>query len=98
MNHLWNGITCLEYCKVIEKIIQENIFWKGVRHIYSPTPKSKYELVKMANDIFHLNMEIIPIETSEISDKTLSSIYENNRFEIPELYDQIQELSIFALK
>jgi len=96
-NHVWNGITCLEYCKVIEKIIQENIFWKGVKHIYSPTPKSKYELVKMVNVIFDLKMEIIPIETSEISNKTLFSIYENS-FEIPELYDQMQELSLFALK
>ena len=57
-NHLWNGITCLEYCKVIEKIIRDNTFWKGVRHIYSPTSKSKYELVKMVDDIFHLNTNI----------------------------------------
>jgi dTDP-4-dehydrorhamnose reductase len=97
-NHYWNGITCLEYCKVIEKIIHQNIFWCGIRHIYSPTSKSKYELASIINDIFNLNMNIIPVETNDKIDKTLLSIYNNNDiFEIPELYNQINELKDFKL-
>lgn len=45
-NHMWNGITCLEYCGVIEKIINEHLFWSGVKHIYSPTSVSKHEMAK----------------------------------------------------
>ena len=32
-NHLWNGITCLQLALIIKKIIDKNLFWKGVRHI-----------------------------------------------------------------
>jgi len=93
-NHLWNGITCLEYCKVIEKIIQHNLFWSGVRHICSPTSKSKYELAMYISNCFNLNIEICPVTSNEIVDKTLSSLYGNNinKFNIPELFLQINEL------
>jgi len=43
-NHFWNGITCLQYAKIVDQIIRENLFWQGVRHIYSPNIVSKYEL------------------------------------------------------
>ena len=49
-NHIWNGITCLEWSKLIEKIINQNDFWKGTKHFISPTQTSKYDLVKMISN------------------------------------------------
>jgi dTDP-4-dehydrorhamnose reductase len=96
-NHLWNGITCLEYCKIIEKIINNNLFWKGVRHIYSPTSKSKYEIANIINNVFFTEpIEIIKGRDIKNIDKTLKSIYENI-FDIPELEIQIAELKDFEL-
>ena len=96
-NHYWNGITCLEYCKIIEKIIKGNFFWKGMRHIYSPTKKSKYELAYMVIEIFYgkdkLN-KLTKYISNEKIDKTLSSIH-TELFEIPELFEQIIELKKF---
>lgn len=89
-NHFWNGITCLQYCKIIEKMIRENIFWEGVRHIHSPTAMSKYEMASTISQVFNLNIEIIPTESEEMSDKTLLSNF--NYFEIPELDVQIRDL------
>lgn len=57
-NHLWNGITCLELAKLIERIIRDNLFWNGVRHIYSPDTISKYDLLSMINQIYNLNLNI----------------------------------------
>lgn len=89
VNHFWNGVTCLELSKIIKKIINENLYWKGVRHIFSPRSVSKYELVSLINDIYDLNITIIPHETERV-DKTLTTIYpENNMFFIPDLKDQI---------
>lgn len=98
-NHMWNGITCLEYCKLIEQIISEKMFWSGVHHIYSPTSKSKYELAQIISECFNLNIEITPLISNEIVDKTLASVYENvnDSFQIPELYLQINELKDFEL-
>jgi dTDP-4-dehydrorhamnose reductase len=95
-NHYWNGITCLEYCKVIHKIINKNIFWNGVRHIFSPSHVSKYEMASMINDIFKLNIIIDKITCEIPINKTLSSKYSNN-FQIKELYEQIKDLKDFEL-
>lgn len=96
-NHLWNGITCLQYCKIIEKIINENLFWVGVRHIYSPEIKSKYELSCIIRDVYKLDIEIIRVLSDKIIDKTLCSIYDINMFNIPSLEQQLNELYKFKI-
>jgi dTDP-4-dehydrorhamnose reductase len=96
-NHYWNGITCLQYAKIIEQMILNNIFWKGVRHIYSPTTVSKYKLVSMINDTYKLCIKINKFETNTTVDKSLSSIYEENKlFGVAELIDQIAEMRDFS--
>jgi dTDP-4-dehydrorhamnose reductase len=50
-NHLWNGVTCLELSKFISEMIENNNFWEGVKHIFSPSTLSKYELVNIINDV-----------------------------------------------
>lgn len=87
-NHYWNGITCYQYCKIIDKIISENLFWKGVRHIYS-LKKSKYELACIIKSVYNLSVTINKCSSDNI-DKTLSSIY-TNYFNIPTLEEQIYE-------
>ena len=92
-NHLWNGITCYQYCKIIEHIISNNIFWKGVRHICSPQVKSKYELACIIKDVYKCNVIIYKQNAPEDIDKTLTSLY--NIFNIPSLEIQIYEQSQF---
>ena len=96
-SHIWNGITCLEYCKVIEKIIHNNMFWKGVRHILSPKPVSKYELCNMINKEFSLNINIVKHTTPTV-DKTLKSIYpECEMLNIQDLSQQVKDLFLYKL-
>ena len=95
-NHYWNGITCLEYSKLIFKIINENLFWTGVRHISSPNAVSKYELASFIRDVFGLNLKINKVECSEIINKTLKSNYENI-YNIKDLFGQIMDLKTFNL-
>jgi dTDP-4-dehydrorhamnose reductase len=100
--HIWNGITCLEYCKVIEKIINQNLFWSGIKHIYSPTSKTKYELIEIILKTYFENVNysrIIKINNDNKVDKTLSSIYNiSNELNIQELEQQINELKIYNIK
>jgi dTDP-4-dehydrorhamnose reductase len=92
-NHFWNGVTCLQLSKIIYKIINENSYWKGVRHIYSPTTVSKYELCAMISDIYELNIKVKEFETERV-DKSLSTIYEVY-CNVPELKEQIKEMRNF---
>ena len=95
-NHYWNGITCLTLANIIEKIIRENIFWNGVKHIFSPDSVSKYELCKYINEIYNLEIEINEFEDDQSRNMTLSSNYKNI-FEINDIYSQIKEQQNFKI-
>jgi len=95
-NHMWNGITCLEYCKIIEKIIAENLFWSGVRHIASPTSASKYDLARMIQTAFGVTTIILETVGPTVCDKTLKSVHPP-LFNVPELSTQISDLRKFTL-
>lgn len=92
-DHYWNGVTCLELSKIIYRIISENRFWIGVRHVFSPNVVTKYKLLEMINEIYQLNINIIKTDNGYCN-KTLSSIYDLN-FDVPELFQQIEELKEF---
>jgi dTDP-4-dehydrorhamnose reductase len=92
-NHYWNGVTCLQLSKIIEKIIVNKHYWKGVRHMFSPQSVSKYEIVGMINDIYGLNNKIISHDTETMVNKTLLSKHNHcAMMNIPDLYTQITEL------
>ncbi len=93
-NHYWNGITCLQLAKIIKEIMDNNLYWSGIRHIFSPNIVSKYELLIMINNIYDLNIKINKIDTKITINKSLSTIYEK-LFNIPDLSKQIKELKLF---
>jgi dTDP-4-dehydrorhamnose reductase len=90
-NHMWNGMTCWQLSKIVRTVIETRNFWNGVRHVYSPTPVSKYELIQMIADTYTLeNTSIFPFTDWHASNKTLSSVYPK-MFDIPELREQLIE-------
>jgi len=94
-NHLWNGITCLEFSKIVDRIVSNNMYWHGTKHLFSPTIVSKYELVKMINEIYNLNITINKKTTDINCFRNLSTMGDN--LIDKELYDQILELKEFKL-
>jgi len=79
INHYWNGMTCIEYSKMIREIIQNVIddkeeLWTGIRHyssLYKGNNKiSKYQLIKDIVDLYGLNITVNPVE-SNFCDRTL---------------------------
>lgn len=99
-NHLWNGITCLQYAKIVDYMITNKIFWKGVRHIFSPEIVTKAEMIYIINNVYDLDLKINYIEDNlpnGFCDKTLSSIFEPI-MTIPTLKEQITEQMLYKLK
>jgi dTDP-4-dehydrorhamnose reductase len=88
-NHYWNGVTCLTLANIIKNIIDNNAFWKGVKHIYSPNCVSKYNLCCYINEIYNLNINIMPIETENKNLTLLSK--EPPLFELNDIHSQIIE-------
>lgn len=92
-NHIWNGITCLEYCKIIHTIINKQLFWNGVKHIYSPSHITKYDLLIKIKDKMKLNIIINKKYDNNNIDKTLNTVYDINRIlNISSIDTQLDEL------
>jgi dTDP-4-dehydrorhamnose reductase len=97
INHYWNGVTCLTLANIIKNIIDNNSFWKGVKHIYSPNYVSKYHLCCYINEIYNLNINVNPIEENEKKNLTLSS-NDPLLYQINDIYNQIIEQKIYFEK
>ena len=88
-NHYWNGVTCFALSSIIKKMIDENIFWVGVKHIYSPNIVTKYELCCYINDIYELNINIENCKDTISKNMTLTS--SEITFIVDNIYNQILE-------
>jgi dTDP-4-dehydrorhamnose reductase len=91
-NHLWNGITTQQYAIICQKIIEQNLYSKELYHVFS-NHITKYDLLKLFNKRFDLDLNIEKKESEEIIDRTLSSLKDlNTKLMIPSIQDQISSM------
>ena len=103
-NHLWNGITTLQFAKCVKLIIEnEDLMWfltdpgfYRLAHIYSPKDVNKFELLNIINTAYDLNLNITATEAVIPCDRRLRSIYSiSDDLKIPTLDIQLKELREF---
>tara|TARA_R110002020_G_scaffold123525_2_gene280137 strand:+ start:14636 stop:15448 length:813 start_codon:yes stop_codon:yes gene_type:complete len=92
-NHLWNGITTIQYAKCCESIINKNLYQIGIRHIFSNFI-TKYDLLQLISKTLDLDLKVSKFETVQKCDRTLSTTFGlNKELNIPPLSTQIEELN-----
>ncbi len=87
-NATWNGVSCLQLVKLIYDWVSRGFSWVGVRHIFSPRPISKLELLRMLARIYGIKVTFEAAATP-VLDRTLGSMYRPQA--VPELEVQLQE-------
>lgn len=93
INHLWNGITTLQYAKVCEKIINGDLYSDGLYHIHSPNTVNKFELVSIIDYKYKVGATIVPTEALVAVDRTMSTKKDLcAKLDIPEIKTQIMQL------
>lgn len=93
LNHLWNGITTTTYAKVVEKIIDNNLYQVGLSHVFSNTV-NKYELLGLFNKSFNLDLTINATNAATPVDRTLSTKKTLcGALNVPSLAEQIDEIA-----
>jgi dTDP-4-dehydrorhamnose reductase len=102
LNHFWNGVTCLQFAKICSKIIKDNCFWSGVRHIFSPDTVSKAALLKIIDFVYNLDLKINNIFYKDCCYRNLNTVYNwpgksCDFFNIPTIKEQIVELKYFGV-
>lgn len=93
VNHLWNGITALEFGHICQKIISGEVKPEpGIYHIFSDDI-TKYDLLVKLNQQFNLGCTIVPVEAPVAVDRRLRTIKNlNQQLQIPPLDAMITEL------
>lgn len=96
VDHYWNGVTTLYLAEIIKNILDLELYEKGIFHIYSKKVVSKYELVKMINEIYDLGIVVNKFETGSLCDHSLKSEFDlSDRLVKKDLKTQINELNLF---
>jgi len=91
LNHRWNGLTCHQVAKVFMDIIENDKYWKGVRHIHSPNTLDKAELLRAIIKAHELNIHVNPINAPISVDRSMATIYDDITFDIPDIQTQLIE-------
>ena len=76
IDHLWNGMTTHQLAECFSKIIKEENYVVGIRHLYSPESVSKLELVQMILDVCNLkSSQVQAVIADEPKDMRLATRY-----------------------
>ena len=105
-NHLWNGVTTLQFARICGSLILEESKLHGTFHLIPANIISKYELLQVLNKAyFHGSRYIESVKNSLSVDRTLSTVYEDtNKMlwslsgyqNIPSIEDMVNELAQFS--
>lgn len=86
----WNGVTTLELAKATEEMIKQNV--TGLYQLGSETKISKYELLKLIQQIFgKYDVKIIP-NHAIVLDRTIKSTRSDFQYRIPPYEEMLLEL------
>lgn len=75
-NHLWNGITTIQFARAIDRILSTDLYYEGIFHIFSPDTISKKDLLEIFNNVYNLGLRIKTVDAGQKIDRTLSSKYD----------------------
>jgi len=94
-NHWWNGVTTVYLAEIIETILDHDLYQPGVFHVHSEGV-NKFELLKLFDRVYELDLKIRPVEWKTSCDRRLSSIYDlSSHVSTKPLLLQMQEMQAF---
>lgn len=95
-NHRWNGVTTLYLAEVIKNILDQDLYSKGIFHIYSPTSVNKLELLRIFDSVYELKLKINAVIAKDSVDRTMSSVKDlSQKVCTKELLVQVGEMKEF---
>jgi len=96
-NHKWNGVTTLYLAEVIENILRNNLYKKGLFHVHSPNTVDKYELLQIFDEVYELKFsKINATQAKDAVDRSMDTIYDlSAKVCTKTLQQQVKEMHVF---
>jgi len=101
-DHSWNGITTLNFAKIVHGMIKNNNFKNKINHIIPKDKVSKFELLNYFKIYFDVDVQINETSSKQIVDRTLNTLNISDNLKlwndagyesIPNIEENIKELS-----
>tara|TARA_X000000368_G_C23031172_1_gene712645 strand:- start:1029 stop:1940 length:912 start_codon:yes stop_codon:yes gene_type:complete len=101
-NHLWNGVTTLNFAKVIHGLILNQNYSTGLQHLITSDKVTKADLLHFFKIYFDKEININKVNAENIIDRTLTTINNKNNEQlwidagynkVPSVEENIAELS-----
>jgi len=86
IDHKWNGITTLNFAKIVHGMIKSSKFINNLQHITPQDEVSKYDLLLYFNEYFQANVTIESVDSNNSVNRTLATIN-------PELNQQLWNMA-----
>ena len=86
IDHKWNGITTLNFAKIVHGMIKSSKFINNLQHITPQDEVSKYDLLLYFNKYFQANVTIESLDSNNPVNRTLATIN-------PELNQQLWKMA-----
>jgi dTDP-4-dehydrorhamnose reductase len=102
-NHIWNGVTTLQFAQFCEKIIAENLFESlrqanSVIHYVPNAETTKYELLQTINEIFNRKVKINAVCSGDGGiNRKLDTLF-FPKVPLNDIADSIGELKMYLLQ
>jgi len=75
-NHYWNGVTTLDFARILQGVIDSGDFFPGTFHLVPANKVSKYELLhEFSKSMDRTDITIEPFVADEAIDRTLSTLF-----------------------
>lgn len=91
-NHIWNGVTTLDFARLISGVISNELFQRGTHHVVPAGSISKFDLVKfIAEEFDRHDLRIQKTQAKLSVDRSLSTLFpdRNESFWIAAGYTQV---------
>ena len=72
-NHLWNGVTTLNFSRVVEGIIMNDDIDFKVQHLIPENTITKANLLELFKEQFNKDIKINHIDADVVIDRTLNT-------------------------
>jgi hypothetical protein len=68
---MWNGVTTLHWCQLVEKLIIDNSHWGQVVHFGFEKPISKHKLLCIISNVYGKELEIEEVQAASSVNQSL---------------------------
>ena len=105
-NHLWNGLTTLQFSKIVSGILRNDLFKPGIFHLVPEGVESKGRLLELFAKYYHrTDLRISPVQAPTTVNRTLITTMPLHNLELwkmagynepPTIEQMIAELAVWT--